>query len=56
MKYKIQKSKYPDQEGTHIICKYVSNKRGMCSGRIFKGSLKDCETKLREIKELENGK
>lgn len=42
MKIKIEKSKYPEENKTHIVVKYTATKYGLSSGRIFKGSYKEC--------------
>ena len=48
--FKIEKSKYPDSEGTHIIVRYYEGKHSFNSGRVFKGTKKQCEKKLEELK------
>ena len=53
IRFKIESSKYPDSEGTHIICRYYETKYGLNCGRVFKGTKQQCQEK---IKELRNGK
>lgn len=53
-KYKIEPSKYPDSEGTHIIFRYYETERGINYGRVFKGSKEQCKEKIKEFRNGNN--
>ena len=48
--YKIEKSKYPDQEGDYIICRYAESDTQFNCGRVFKGTRKRCEEEIKKLK------
>lgn len=52
--YRIEKSKYPDTEGTHVIFRYYQTKYGFNAGRVFKGTYKQCKEKMEELKNGNN--
>lgn len=41
-KLKVEKSYFPDDEGTHLVVLYSNTKYGQGFRRIFKGSRKEC--------------
>ena len=41
-KYKIEKSKYPNEHGNYILFHITKTLRGCNYQRVFKGSFKDC--------------
>lgn len=47
-KYKIEKSKYPEDKNTHLVFMYSDSKYGCNIQRIFKGSHKECKEFLDE--------
>lgn len=55
-KLKVEKSKYPDDEGTHLVVMYSHTKYGMGFQRLFKGSRKECLAYKEELEKNERGK
>ena len=43
MEIKIEKSKFPDDEGSYIVFLHRYTIHGDCWKRIFKGSFKECQ-------------
>ena len=39
---KVEKAKFPDNEGNYILYHHSETKRGECWRRIMKGSKKEC--------------
>lgn len=50
VKYKIEKSKQPEEDMTHVVMYYKESAHGCGSGRLFKGTKKQCEDFLSERK------
>lgn len=51
-KFKVERSLYPDDKGTHVLFRYTESKCGMCIKGIFKGSYRKClEEKRRLVNE-----
>lgn len=50
IRFKVEPSKYPDIEGTHIIFRYYQTKYGLNISRVFKGTYKECLLKLKELR------
>lgn len=54
-KLKVEKSMYPDEEGTHLVVLYSRSKYGLGYQRLFKGSFKECQKYKKELEENERG-
>lgn len=52
-KYIVEKSNYPDDNGTHILIMHSSTPHGENYQRIFKGSHKECLAKKEKLQRLE---
>lgn len=50
IKYKIETSKYPDEEGTHIIFRYYEKGNAFNISRVFKGTKQQCKEKIKDFK------
>lgn len=48
-KLKVEKSMYPDDEGTHLVVLYSNTKYGRGFRRLFKGSYKECQEYKKEL-------
>ena len=57
-KYTVEKSNYPDEEGTHLVIMHSVTQYGDSYQRVFKGSRKDCLAKKDELEKgvEKNGK
>lgn len=55
-KLKVEKSMYPDDEGTHLVVLYSNTKYGRGFKRLFKGSFKDCQKYKKELEANEGDK
>ncbi len=55
IKLKIEKSDFPDAEGTHLLVQYTSTEHGWGYRRLFKGTHKECMEKKNEMEDLKNG-
>lgn len=52
---KIEKSNFPEGNKKWIVMQYTESERGYGSGRIFKGTKKECQEYLKSLKgEKEN--
>lgn len=49
VKYKIERSEFPEGDKTHLIIRYSSTPHGYGYGRVFKGSYKDCKIELDKL-------
>lgn len=52
IRYEVKQSKEPEGEKTHIVIYYKESDRGFGSGRIFKGTKKECEEFAKEKNSL----
>lgn len=50
---KVEKSHFPDDEGTHLVVLYSNTKYGRGFRRLFKGSFKDCQKYKKELESNE---
>lgn len=55
-KLKVEKSAFPDEEGTHLVVLYSNTKYGRGFRRLFKGSYKDCQKFKKELESNEGDK
>lgn len=60
VKYKIEKSDFPEGEKTHLVVRYSATPHGYGYGRVFKGTYQECKNQLeilnkRLTEEKENG-
>lgn len=55
-KLKVEKSAFPDEEGTHLVVLYSATKYGRGFRRLFKGSYKDCQKFKKELESNEGDK
>ena len=55
-KLKVEKSAFPDEEGTHLVVLYSTTKYGRGFRRLFKGSYKDCKKFKKELESNEGDK
>ena len=55
-KLKVEKSMYPDEEGTHLVVLYSNTKYGRGFKRLFKGSFKECQEDEKELESNEGDK
>lgn len=55
-KLKVEKSMYPDDEGTHLVVLYSNTKYGRGFRRLFKGSFKECQEYKKELESNEGDK
>ena len=55
-KLKVEKSMYPDDEGTHLVVLYSNTKYGRGFKRLFKGSYKECQEYKKELESNEGDK
>ena len=46
---KIEKSNFPEGKKKWVVMQYTESERGFGSGRIFKGTKKECEEYLKEL-------
>lgn len=51
IKYKVEKSNYPEGSNKYLVVKYTTSKYGMNIQRVFKGTYKECLEKSKELKE-----
>ena len=57
IKYKIEKSAFPEENKTHLIVRYSTTPYGYGYGRVFKGTYKECQQELERLnKKLEEKK
>lgn len=55
-KLKVEKSQFPDEEGTHLVVLYSNTKYGRGFKRLFKGSYKECQEYKKELESNEGDK
>ena len=55
-KLKVEKSLYPDEEGTHLVVLYSNTKYGRGFKRLFKGSFRECQDYKKELESNEGDK
>lgn len=55
-KLKVEKSMYPDDQGTHLVVLYSNTKYGRGFKRLFKGSFKECQKYKKELESNEGDK
>lgn len=55
-KLKVEKSMYPDDEGTHLVVLYSNTKYGRGFKRLFKGTFKECQKYKKELEANEGDK
>ena len=55
-KLKIEKSHYPDDEGTHLVILYSATKYGQGFRRLFKGTYRECQKYKKELEANEGDK
>lgn len=55
IKLKIEKSEFPDEEGTHLLVQYTATEHGYGYRRLFKGTYKECIDKKKELEDSKNG-
>ena len=49
----IKKSLFPEGNKTHIVVSRSESKRGICEGRVFKGTYNECKIwKLQQVQTL----
>ena len=46
VKYKIEKSEFPEGDKTHLVVRYSATPHGYGYGRVFKGSYQECKKQL----------
>ena len=46
VKYKIEKSDFPENGKTHLIIRYSATPHGYGYGRVFKGTYQECKDQL----------
>ena len=51
-KLKVEKSQFPDEEGTHLVVLYSNTKYGRGFKRLFKGSYKECQEYKKELESV----
>lgn len=56
VKLKVEKSEFPDEEGTHLVVMYSFTPHGLGSKRLFKGSKEACLKKVKELEENRESK
>ena len=49
LRFKVQKSLEPDEEGTHIVVSETESEHGYGYRRLFKGKYQECIEKKREM-------
>ena len=50
----IRKSLFPEGNKTHIVVSRTESKRGICEGRVFKGTYNECKIwKLHQVQSLQ---
>ena len=49
VRLKVEKSEFPDEEGTHLVVMYSFTEHGLATKRLFKGSQKECLEKKKEL-------
>lgn len=49
VRLKVEKSEFPDEEGTHLVVMYSYTEHGLATKRLFKGSQKECMEKKNEL-------
>ena len=55
-KLKVERSMYPDDQGTHLVVLYQNTKYGRGFRRLFKGSYKECQEYKKDLESNERGK
>lgn len=53
-KYKVEKSKFPEGNKTHLVILDAHSEHGYNYQRVFKGSYKECLEEKRRREEIEN--
>lgn len=48
--YKVEKSKYPEDNKTHLVIRYSTSQYGINYQRVFKGTYKECIMKAKELR------
>lgn len=56
IKLKIEKSEFPDEEGTHLVVQYTATEHGYGYRRLFKGTYKECMEKKKELEDKDDSK
>ena len=54
VKYKVERSKYPEDNKTHLVVRYSVSSHGYNIQRVFKGTYKECVNKKKELKNIKN--
>lgn len=49
VKLKVEKSEFPDEEGTHLLVQHSVSNHGYGYRRLFKGTYKECLEKKKEL-------
>lgn len=49
VRLKVEKSEFPDEEGTHLVVMYSYTEHGLATKRLFKGSHSECLEKKKEL-------
>ena len=49
VKYKVERSKYPERNKTHLVFRYSVSSHGYNIKRVFKGTYKECIEKAKEL-------
>lgn len=49
VKYKVERSKFPERNKTHLVFRYSVSSHGYNIKRVFKGTYKECIDKKKEL-------
>lgn len=49
VRLKVEKSQFPDEDGTHLVVMYSYTEHGLATRRLFKGSHSECLEKKKEL-------
>lgn len=49
VKYKVEKSSFPEDNKTHLVVRYSYSTHGTGIGRVFKGTYKECVEYKRKL-------
>ena len=53
VKYKVERSKFPERNKTHLVFRYSVSSHGYNIKRVFKGTYKECIEKARELNRID---
>ena len=49
-KYKVEKSKFPEDNKTHLVVRYSTSQYGINYQRVFKGTYKECVATAKKLR------